>query len=165
MKTVYLMRHGIAVAVGERGVASDAARMLSEEGRRKTADVADGLRSLECVPDRVFSSPLVRARETAEVVANRLGGMTVETADELAPGVSPADVVRWLSRVQAKSVLLVGHLPDLPDLASLLITGGTAAGLHMRRAAVCCITFETGVHAGAGTLEWLLQPSVLRRLG
>ena len=164
---LYLMRHGTAVNVGERGVRTDAHRMLSEEGVDKTRAVAHGLkRIMGDELKRLVSSPLVRARETAEIVAGILGGgIGVETADELSGGADPLEVVAWLRRQPAVPTLLVGHMPDLGALASCLTSGAARTQIDFKKAGVARIVFEHHVTAGHGALEWLLTPGQLRQLG
>ena len=96
---VYLVRHGTAVNIGEQGVTTDAARMLSDEGRAKTGKAARGLSRVPDVTiERIVSSPLVRALETAEIFAKALGvKRMVESLPELAPGRSTEDVTAWLA--------------------------------------------------------------------
>jgi phosphohistidine phosphatase len=166
MKTVYLVRHGIAADLGELGVDRDEDRMLNAEGRKKTQQVAAALRKLKCAPDRLYSSPLLRARQTAEIIGARLKPpRPVEIGEQLAPGVSVALSVKWLSNQPEDSWMLVGHAPDLPELAAALISRDGTAGVEMKKASVACITFIDHVKPGAGTLAWLLQPAHLRPLG
>jgi phosphohistidine phosphatase len=139
--------------------------MLSEEGRKRTAQAAGGLLALECAPERILSSPLARAAETAEIVRRALRGPGVEVADELRPGTGPDACARWLAGLDGDSFLLVGHAPDLPMLASALLAGQGVVDVLLKKAAVCRITFEGEIAPGRGTLEWLLQPGMLRRLG
>lgn len=163
---VTIVRHGPAVDVGENGVKRDGDRMLSDEGREKTAAVAAGLRALECRPDHIFTSPLIRARETAELLASGLmdnGAVTM--AEELLPGVPTSDIIAWLARQKASELMLVGHLPSVAELASALIAGTDDVDVAFKKATACRISFDTRVRVGAGTLEWLLPPRVLRMVG
>ena len=163
---LYLMRHGAAVNVGEQGARTDAERMLSAEGVEKTTAVARGLKAAGLVDlERVIASPLVRARQTAEIVARVLAPrIEVELADELAPGADPPDVVRWLRSQREARILLVGHMPDLSVLASYLIAGSDRGCIEFKKAGIAKITFDHAVQRGAGCLEWLLPPGLLRRL-
>lgn len=160
---LYIVRHGEAVAVEDTEGGTDAERALTEEGRKKTADVGRRLRALDCRPGRIGSSPLVRARQTAEVLAQALGpDVPVESCAFLAPGAGPAAVVEWLRRLRDAQVMIVGHMPDLADIASGLLARGARLDILFKKSAVCCIAFEGRPAEGEGRLEWLMQPREMR---
>lgn len=162
---LYLMRHGIA-ADPTPGM-SDADRALTAEGVRKTTRVAIGLRTLGAKPDLILSSPLRRAEETARLVADVLApGAAVELYPPLAGGLSPQDVVKGLRpHRRARELLLVGHQPDLGDLASYLLTGAaTLAPLPFKKAGVAAIALGSVPPRSPGILEWFLTPSQLRAI-
>ena len=163
---LYLVRHGEAVDVGEKDVEQDADRMLSSEGRKKTKAVAKGLRLVGCQPERIVTSPLIRAKQTAEIMAHALASkVDVEEAQELAVGSHAAKVVTWLRGQADVPTLLVGHMPDMGAVASVLVCGNAEASFTFKKAAVCCVSFEGAIQEGKGRLEWLLQPGQLRKLG
>ena len=116
---VYLLRHGIAMDLGERGVTCDEDRMLSAEGVRKTGRALRGLAALECNPQTIFSSPLVRAVETAELAAAALD-CPVAFTDLLVPEADPHRTIAWLGTLSQDSLMLVGHMPQLAALAGLI---------------------------------------------
>jgi phosphohistidine phosphatase len=113
---VYLVRHGEA-APGE----PDEERRLTPEGREQSRRVAEQLASAQPRPDAVLHSPLVRARETAELIAAPLG-IEPEPDDRLAPGAT-TDNVRAAAAGRGEAVVLVGHQPDCGRVAAEL-TGG-----------------------------------------
>jgi phosphohistidine phosphatase len=160
---VYLVRHGIAKDVGEDGITSDFDRILSDKGRSRMAEVALGLNRLGCVPGAFLSSPLIRARETAEIIRDELAHKAeIELADELAPCGSPARVAERLAACGAGSVLVVGHMPDLSILASYLLTKSQRADIAFKKGGTCCMSFVDGVVPGEGIMQWLLQPKPIR---
>src|SRR6185436_9376094 len=106
---LYVMRHGPAEGSSPSG--RDFDRALSENGRAETARVARELERRGERIDRILSSPLVRAVQTAEIVRSALGGK-LEIRDELAPSESAPDIVRDLPTEGAERVLIVGHAPD-----------------------------------------------------
>src|SRR5262245_40574255 len=115
---LYLLRHGIAAERGTGQHASDADRPLTAKGRRKLRRAAAAIRAMELSFDAILSSPLVRARQTAELVAKALHCRhRLELTDLLAPGADAAGLVRRLKQLKPQSVLLVGHEPDLSLLA------------------------------------------------
>jgi len=164
---LYLMRHGAAVEMGAKGVRSDAGRMLSAEGIAKTKAAANGLRAVvEEPPRRIIASPLVRAQQTADIVAKALSrGVAVEISDALKPGGSPDGVVACLRREPPVPALLVGHMPDLSSLAAALASRGDAPCFAFKKSAVLCLEFEGAVAHGRGRVVWFLEPGMLRRLG
>jgi len=163
---VYLVRHGIAFECGEQGCVRDADRRLSDEGKTKTREVARGLRSV--IGDegvRVVSSPLVRAVETAEILAKALKVEgAVEILAELRSDGDVEAVADWLEGQASASVMLVGHMPDMSDLAACLACPRGEMRVVFKKAAVMKLSFEGRVVRGNGCMEWLLQPGVLRRL-
>ena len=164
-RLIYIVRHGTAVDVGEDGVNGDADRHLSKLGRVKTVEVARGLQSLGCVPDCIVSSPLVRARQTAEIMAEILApGLVIDVVDQLAPGARTLAIVAWLQKRPCRSALLVGHMPDLNELGSCLLTGQTNVEMVLKKASALHLSFEDEIEPGLACLEWLLQPRMLRAL-
>lgn len=144
----------------------DEDRMLSAEGRKRTRAAAAGLRELGCRPDRILTSPLVRARETADIIAAVLPGNTrVEAVACLGPGVPQQDVVARLCRQNAGAVMLVGHMPSLAMLVAFLLSGRTDWDVHLKKASACRLSFEGRPAPGTACLEWLLQPNALAWLG
>jgi phosphohistidine phosphatase len=119
----YLMRHGPAEDYAPSGL--DADRALSASGRERVVAVSEGLVTLEEEPIQVFTSPLVRAVQTAEIVAlvTRLGarGGRVEVRRELAPGGDGAGLVRACASEGLRRLYLVGHEPDLSATAAALL--------------------------------------------
>lgn len=162
---LYLMRHGIALDVGQEGIQRDCDRTLSKEGRQKTAEVAEGLKAIGVQPARILHSPLVRARETARIVADILSpAPLLEECEWLQPGSPPASLAACLRAQTAEAIMTVGHLPDIADFASFLLSGRTNLDLQFKKAAVACVIFEEPLAPGRGCLEWLMQPAQLRRL-
>jgi phosphohistidine phosphatase len=163
---LYIVRHGIAVDVGQAGVARDADRMLSEEGHRRTKYAARGMQELDCCPQRIISSPLIRARETADIIHSVLAVRApVEESLQLAPDARRADTLTWLERLEAVPTMLVGHMPDVMVLTSLLMGGESSLRFRFKKAAACCLSFPGGFEAGSGGLEWLMTPRALRLIG
>jgi phosphohistidine phosphatase len=159
---IYIVRHAIAEEVSRHG-GGDAERELTAEGRQKMKQAAEGFAALERKIDRIFSSPLVRARQTAEIFANALK-LEVEEMDELSPAHSPKDVCTRLSSIsKAKNVMLVGHEPNCSELASYLLVGSSGLEIIFKKGAICMIEAEQPT-AGSGTLIFHLPPQALRQM-
>jgi len=135
----------------------DAGRPLTKEGIAKMQAGARGMRRLGLRLDALLSSPLVRAHETAAIVARELGP-ELQLADELAPGCDMAQLFALLGEHRAaERVMLVGHEPDFSALIGAL-TGGRVL---MKKGGLGRVDIER-LEQGAGTLIWLLPPRVLR---
>ena len=159
---VTLIRHGIAESGGS-GV-PDAKRALTPEGREKSRYAALGLKQLGVSFDRVLSSPLVRARETADIVVAVCDSrLEVEIEDFLTPDGYPEESIRWLNRERPESVAFVGHMPHVAALASALLSDDYFE-IDFKKAAACCIAFYGNPAAGKGCLEYFLPPSALRAM-
>lgn len=160
---LYLVRHGIAAERGPK-FPDDRLRPLTPDGVEKLKEAVRGLASLNVVVDLVLTSPLVRARETATILASGLGRRPIEELEALAPGGRDAAVVDAIVH-QAKKyprLAVVGHEPDLGELAMRLL-GGTGT-ISFKKGAVCAIDVEGATPGGPGTLRWHLPPRVLRAL-
>lgn len=156
---LYLLRHAIAEERSSDG--SDSARMLTPEGAEKMRIGARGLRRLGVALDRLWTSPLTRARETAEIVGAALD-VAPETVGALAPGCNAATLLDLLADIpRARSVMVVGHEPDLSGMIADL-TGGSR--VVMKKGGLALIDLSS-LEPGAGSLLWVLPPKVLRAIG
>jgi len=162
---LYIMRHGIAVTRGTAGFSDDFKRPLTPEGKKKTQQIARGLLRIGLAVEWVVASPLVRAVETAEVVIDSLGkNVPMDFCDALRPGGSAEAVIAFLAKHhQRKSVLVVGHEPDLSEMAARLIGAGRHANLGFKKGGCCLITFDEFPPQSPGRLVWWLTPRVLRK--
>lgn len=155
-----LLRHGIA----EDGV-PDAARPLSPAGIRRTTAVLERLLALDLRCDPLFSSPLLRARQTAELAVAAGLAPAVQLAPALAPG---GDAYGWLqdwnstssgtSNASDRRLGLVGHEPDLSTLAARLI-GAPAGSLQLKKAGVIVLAWPRG--SALAQLQLLMSPKLL----
>lgn len=153
---VFLLRHGTA----EEG-ADDFARRLVEKGRAQARQVAELLARMEERPDRILSSPLLRARETAEELLRRLGARPAEIVVEerLAPGRPLEAMAAALVEAEARTVLAVGHEPSLSRLAGHL-TGAAGLRLDLRKGGL--VELEILPSSARGVLLGLIRPGHLR---
>jgi phosphohistidine phosphatase len=129
-----------------------------------------GARGLAHVMDHIdvlASSPLVRAQQTAEIVAGAYGALVVSTIDALKPGKPVKSVLRWLQGQPADATIaVVGHEPQLSMLISYLLAGERKTSfVEVGKGSACLMEFEEAVRAGGATLRWMLKPSQLRDLG
>ncbi|HEY9870121.1 MAG TPA: phosphohistidine phosphatase SixA [Candidatus Obscuribacterales bacterium] len=159
---LYLVRHGIASQKLGGGVVNDAQRPLTEEGREETRLVALGLKRLGLKPDLIVTSPLVRAHQTAEIIAEVFGiGQSLKTCDALAPAGTASDLYKFLaSFAQASEVFLVGHEPDMGRLAATLLWAGPELDMPFKKSGVCRIDITDVPPTAPGTLKWFITPRI-----
>ena len=151
---LYFLRHGKA---GSAARGDDDARGLTARGMNELQRAAPLWRRVNLRPDIVLSSPLARARQTAELVTEAIGG-EVLVDDRLRPGASWGDLARAMSaHPDARRVLFVGHEPDLSSSVAHL-TG--AASVRMRKGGLACVEFYGIPEPGGGELAWLLDPDL-----
>jgi phosphohistidine phosphatase len=161
-----LIRHGIAVEQ-EEWEGSEENRPLTEKGKKRVRQAAAGLAALNCRPTHLFSSPFVRAYDTARLLRTVLcPSLKVETSEELAVGSTPDRILALFRSLPAESVLLcVGHEPLLGETAGLLLCGKPSAAFPVKKAGASLIHLPHGMKPGQGLLQWWLQPVQLRALG
>ena len=156
---IYIVRHAIAEEKSSSG--NDAARVLASEGKRKMKEAALGFARLEPEIEKIFSSPLVRALQTAQIIASPLK-KKVEELEELAPGRSPQEVLARLVKMRdIGSVMLAGHEPNCSELAAYLLGNSTHLEIEFKKGAICLIQMQS-LTPGSGILIWHLSPQVLR---
>ena len=159
---LYLIRHGVAEDRGEAWP-DDSKRPLTSRGLSRLRKEARGLSRLGVTFDVVLTSPLVRARQTAEIVAAALEPRPhLVNADALAPGGTFQALVAEIEKQGKKArVALVGHEPGMGELAARLI--GARRAIELKKGSVVRIDLDA-LAAGAGALRWLLPPKALRML-
>jgi phosphohistidine phosphatase len=162
-----VIRHGIAEEAETFAATGldDSHRPLTKSGKRKMKEVAAGLLAIVETLDVIGASPLLRAQQTAEIVAKAYGDLPVITVQALSPGSDPSGLVDWLGQhASAEVVAIVGHEPDLGMLVTWLMTGARDSRAAMSKGGAALLEFSSRVTAGSGTLAWLLTGSQLRRI-
>lgn len=169
-----VIRHAIAEDK-ERFAATgrnDDQRPLTDAGRDKMRRAAAGLRTVMPRVAVLASSPLVRARETAEIVAPALSVKRVELVDALRPDREFDELLDWLREHAApnedddeRTIAVVGHEPHLGGLVTWLMSGETASRVELKKGGVVLLHFDGEADAGKAVLRWALTPAQLRGLG
>ena len=170
---VLVIRHAIAEdpkAFAKKGK-TDALRPLTRAGRKKMRRAAGGLARLVPRLDALASSPLTRAVETGEIVAERYDHEKAISLPALAPGKSAGQVMDWL-REQAEhakkgadtTVAIVGHEPGLGQLVSWMLTGLRESFIPLKKGGACLLLFQGEVKPARAKLLWAMKPSQLREL-
>ena len=162
---LYLLRHGIAAAQNTGSYATDADRPLTPEGESQMHQVASGMKALGLSFDLIVSSPYLRAKQTAKIVAEILGiPKTIQFSDHLLPGGSFQRLTRDLStRLRDyNQVALVGHEPHLSQLISILLTGGPELSIEIKKGGLCKLTVDKFEEdSPCATLNWLMTSDEL----
>jgi phosphohistidine phosphatase len=157
---LYLIRHADALALGERGITDDTVRPLSERGENEARQVAKILQKKGMALEKLVSSPLVRARQTAELIVKNWEGQQPEihVCDELAPAAKPRKLAKFLRKLGGEHLALVGHLPHIAHWACWLI-GARKAQIEIAKAGIALITCGDGPRKDMGVLQWLVTPA------
>ncbi len=153
---LYVLRHAHA-GDSDTWEDDDDLRPLTEKGRRQAERLGRLLAAAGIVPDAILTSPLVRARQTAEIVAGLLG-TGVRPEARLGEPLDLGDLDAILADAGVGRPMIVGHDPDFSELVSELL----GAPVAMRKGACARIDVERPLMAGAGTLRWLVPPELLR---
>jgi phosphohistidine phosphatase len=158
---LYFLRHTSA----SESAPSDAERELTAEGREEARIAGAALAELGAKPSYIFSSPLVRAQQTAEIVAKALGrDGNIEALDELTNDVSTSSLLNELKRRDpGNEVLLVGHMPSLSEHVAALIGARNADGLPFGKGGVACVEVDQ-LRTGHGRLQWIMRQKQLRKI-
>lgn len=157
---IVLLRHGIAEdASAEK---KDEERGLTSEGHARMKEIARGLTHALPKAQAIYASPLLRAVQTALWVSKGYKSrVNIYTTDALAPGASAKDFRSFMDSIAERRMIIVGHEPNLTSSMAAL-TGVDAAKLELKKGGCYGVRI---LGDGSATLEWLLPPRMLRKLG
>ena len=179
--TLYFLRHGLAGQHGDPKYKDDSLRPLTAQGKKKMYRAALGMQALGLTFDAIFSSPYLRAKQTAEIVSEvykfnpstslrsnakhqrSIKNKTIHFTENLIP---PASIEELLHEVRARlpksrNILFVGHEPHLTQMISQLLKSDTPLNIYLKKGGLCslCITYPLG--PDSAILNWLLTPAQL----
>jgi phosphohistidine phosphatase len=160
---LYLIRHGVAEERSDKW-SDDGKRPLTDKGMSRMRKNARSLARLGVTLDVVLTSPLVRAKQTAEIVASAFDPRpSLVQVESLAPDGSYEAVVADLEKQSRRShIALVGHEPLIGALAARLC--GSRRPFEFKKGGICRIDVETLPMAGPGTLRWFAPPGLLKSI-
>jgi len=163
---LYIIRHAIAVDEGNSHYESDSQRPLTDKGRKKMRQIAKSLRNLGVEFDVILSSPYVRARETAEILADVFKmKKKIAFSDNLIPMGNPELLITEVNeKYSVDSIALVGHEPHLSGLVGLLGAENAKIDVTLKKGGVCYLSADDLHHEHRATLEWLLTPGILMEI-
>lgn len=161
---IYIVRHAEAAPLEAGSAGDDADRALTSKGEQQAQRVGQWLKHLGVTPDEVWTSPLLRARQTAAGLVEAWKQAPPVLADEAlgTPGDLEA-LLTQLTRTPASTVVLVGHEPFLGALLYRLVGGHGPGSLPLGKGAIASVTWVRG-HGVEGELVWLLNAKVLREM-
>ncbi|HUI73577.1 MAG TPA: phosphohistidine phosphatase SixA [Candidatus Acidoferrum sp.] len=163
---LYIVRHGIAIDREDPKCPPDPERYLTEEGLKKTEEVAQGVAALGAKPNLFLSSPYVRAMQTAEIFASvfRYSKQKIRRSELLLPGSEVHLFYRDLAKYRSlEAVFCFGHAPHLDELLSAGL--GVKKDLSQLKKAGVAVLELSRIFPPEGTLVWLAIPKLLRRAG
>jgi phosphohistidine phosphatase len=163
---IILIRHAKSETRDPNSWPDDGLRPLTAEGRAEQRAATRSMKKMGIKFDFLVTSPLLRAKETAEIVAKGYRWPEApQVADELGHGYAVGAVVKLLGKFPPDAVVaLVGHEPDLSDLAGALTTKDGRLSIAVKKSGVVGIEFDGPAEAGKGTLLYHLKPGHLRKL-
>ncbi len=163
---LYIVRHAIAVERGTPGYDDDSQRPLTDEGRKKMKKIVKGLRQLEIELDAILTSPYVRARDTADILASglKLKDKVAFSDNLIPPGNFDQLIDEILEKYNVDSLALVGHEPMLSSFIGLLMTGNPDTALTLKKGGVCLLSADDFRRERRATLRWLLTPAMMVEL-
>ena len=150
---------------GTPGFKTDADRPLTPKGRRQLRQIAAAMQKLDLRFNLILSSPYLRARQTAEIVAQSLKlKKRLAFSDELTPDGDPKALIRQLNELKParKNIMLVGHEPRLRRLIALLISGEPATAIDLKKGGLCRLEMDSLCFGRCATLTWLLTPKQMK---
>jgi phosphohistidine phosphatase len=158
---IYIVRHAWAGEHGDPKYPDDSLRPLTSKGLKRFRRVAKRLAKRGFASSSIATSPLVRCRQTADALLERLGEeTTLVELPELSPGAQLEPLLDWTRQHADQNVAWVGHAPDVGRLAAELV-GAAAEQINFDKGAAAAISFEDSPTAGAGTLLWLVTAELL----
>jgi phosphohistidine phosphatase len=159
---IYLVRHGIASERIGGSVLTDSMRPLTEDGRKESRSVAMGLRKINVKPDFFVSSPLLRAKQTAEIFADVLGdSKSLRISDALAPGGSAQKLYSFMQEIGLfQEIMLFGHEPDIGILSAKFMGAPDEMRIPFKKSGVCRVDIGDLPPSSAGVLRWFITPKI-----
>lgn len=160
MLNLFIIRHAEAVPVGQDGVETDEARPLTPAGAASCKPLAAALKCQAPKLDKLLTSPLVRARETADGIAEHWGDKVPHVIElpALTPGTRKRELLEAVRGIKGRSIGLVGHNPDLSELVAWLI-GDRNVGIELEKGGMACVRFSERAGKGTGSLVWMVTPA------
>jgi phosphohistidine phosphatase len=161
---LYIVRHAIAVPHGAPGI-NDDDRPLTEEGINSMRQAAGGLYVLGWIPNVLLSSPLIRARQTAEILVEAFcNKIQMKIVPSLSPSGSRRELYREMNSYDKKNLMIVGHQPSLGEIAGEICWNSAEKFIEFKKGGACAIELESTQDIPKGRLIAFLTSSILRKV-
>jgi len=152
---VYIARHAWAEERDAARWPDDALRPLTDAGIERYNEVVKALAKRGFAPAKIATSPFVRCRQTAEIIAKRVAGKPpIVELEDLEPGSYLEPVLKWTNEQGGADVCWCGHSPDVERFAAALVSDGSAR-IRFAKGAIAAIEFDDEAAVGSGELCWL----------
>ena len=159
MLELYMIRHGLAGKKIEDETTDDE-RPLNKKGKEKMKDIAKGLKELKISFDMILTSPLLRSKESAEIV-NAYCSETKEVTvtDLLVPDAPYNNLIKFLNKFKdVKKVAIVGHEPFLSGFASYCLSKNKSPLMNLKKGGILMLEIDNVIKPGRCILSWLMEP-------
>ncbi len=159
---LYIVRHAEAVEPDEKATVKDADRPLTPQGQSDARKVAQHLKYIGLEKPKIITSPLLRAKQTAEVFQRTwtLPMKALKFDDRLKPGEDWKPLLESLPAGRWENAWLVGHQPELSQMVGWLL-GRRYAKIRLNKGSVACLEIKEKASKGTGRLRWLLDPELV----
>ena len=158
---LYFLRHGQA----GHNFPSDFERELTDDGRHASKNVGKFCAKINIHFTHAFVSPLVRAKQTAHAVLQKLPNVTLIETEHLTPDSDPRNLFELLrTNSNENKILLVTHEPFVSSCISLLISDSENVNVVMKPATIACVETTVSPAPGNGRLKWILSPQIIEHL-
>jgi phosphohistidine phosphatase len=158
---LYIIRHAWAEERDPQQWPDDSQRPLTADGQKRFNKLLKKLTDVRFAPSIIASSPLLRCRQTAELIAERFPSKpNIVLLDALAPNSNLESLIEWTTQQGDTDIAWIGHAPDVEHLAARLISDA-AVSIRFRKGAVMAIRFEEGIGLATGQLQWLATAKLL----
>jgi phosphohistidine phosphatase len=159
MLELYIIRHGLA-GTSLDDEAMDQERPLTKKGKAKMKEIAKGLKEMKIGFDIVLTSPLLRAKESAEILNAYCGNSKkVSITDLLSPEASYNNLIKFLNKLKgSEKVAIVGHEPFLSGFASFCLSKNKSSLMNLKKGGVLMLEIDKVIKPGRCVLSWLMEP-------
>jgi phosphohistidine phosphatase len=156
---LYIVRHAFAGEHGDPRFPDDSLRPVTKKGKKRFDRLVKKLVQSGLSPTVIGTSPYLRCRQTAEILAQRLETpVRPQIVEAFAPGCRVEEVLSWARQVSGSELAFVGHAPDVDTIAGELL--GSGKPIRVAKGAIAAIEFADQVELGQGELKWLVVPKL-----
>ncbi|MFZ1977066.1 MAG: histidine phosphatase family protein [Bacteroidota bacterium] len=153
---LYFLRHGDASS-------HENEHPLTETGRRQADTVGLYMLHNGFLVNRIYTSPLLRARETGTLVRQHISSTLLEATEFLVNGTNLHQFFRFINGIDAESILFIGHEPFLSETISMLIAGHPHSGIEIKKCTLALVEIDSPIRAGSGILKTIVDVKTMQQ--